>query len=116
MDKQLATACLERIQARMAGRPALCDLCGGSRWHSSTMHNMPGANHPSTAFIVGGESYSYIALSCVVCGNTKFINVVTLLGRLELENIIRAIQAQNGADILQKASQREPPVGNNPQK
>lgn len=71
---------LNAVSKRMGGRPLLCEICGGSRWHGGDVV----ALHPTQSgtpvgtLNVGGPFLPMFILTCEICGNSKFLNMVRL--------------------------------------
>lgn len=73
------------IKQRAAGHTMVCPLCGGTRWHVDGVINLPLQDQDNT----NSKMLPLINFSCIICGNTMFFNLVTLLGREQFERIAK---------------------------
>ena len=98
MDRNLAEAILETLKQRLGERKFVCGLCGGTRWKTSDVVNLPVQDSLGGGMVIGGKAMPLFGLICEVCGNTNFINIITLLGKEKIEQL----RQQKTADKILK--------------
>lgn len=91
MDENLGKAILQTLNERTGKRKLVCGLCGGTRWGMDGIVNLPLQDKPSGGIVIGGKVLPLANLTCEICGNTLFLNLVRLLGREKLEQAIREV-------------------------
>jgi hypothetical protein len=67
---------IDALREKGAQNP-VCAICGHNLWTIGAYTPIfvtPNVNQPS----LGGPSYPFVALICVTCGNTHFINLMQL--------------------------------------
>ena len=101
MDETLQKKILGALQAKMGNRLVACSICGGLKWgiESGILNLRIDAEVPS-GLVVGGPVYPVVLLTCKGCGETRMVNIVTLLGKEAVEDLERL---KRGTDIAQKA-------------
>jgi len=96
MDEGIVKVVIEAIRQRTGGIPLVCRVCGGTRWLSNGIANIP-IDSPPGALVIGGRHLPLVDMTCQICGLTQLHNIVVLLGREKFEELVKQQEIQRQA-------------------
>ena len=104
----LRRATLQAIQNRLSatGRQMVCELCSATSWSIGDFIRLSTQDPRKGGMIIGGPSLPLVAITCAICGNTKFINLIRL-GILSNE----MQHTETPADVAKRLISEEMPKG-----
>lgn len=108
MDETLGKLVLQALQERLGGRKLLCGFCGGTRYQVSGIVKIPVQDKLNNTMVIGGKTLPLAAITCEICGNTNFLNIIRLVGKEKFNEMVAQQQTvQEVEQFLNKGGKGE---------